>query len=111
MICMYPVGPPSLSAPQNLTASNVTDTTVFLQWDSASLYDGNRFDLLYIITENISNSSYSTTDTRFLLENLIPFVCYEIRVMTAVSESSQGTVHVFNDRTVSVQIMTMEGSE
>ena len=100
------IGPPS--APHDLSASDLTDTTVFLQW-SSSLDDGNRSDLFYTISENVSSISYITVNTSFLLENLIPFVYYEIRVTADNGVSSQDPTA--DERTVSVQIMTMEGSE
>ena len=81
---------------------------MFLQWNSA-LYDGNLFDLFYIISDNVSNVTYTTTNTSFLLESLIPFVYYEIHVTADNGVSSQDPTA--DERTVSVQIMTMEGSE
>ena len=95
------IGPPS--APRNLIASNVTNTTVFLQWD-APLDDGNRFDLFYTITENVSNISYDTINTNFLLENLLPLTYYDIYVTADNGVSLQDPV--IDYRTVSVQIMT-----
>ena len=99
------VGPPS--APRNLNHFDVTNTTVFLQWDYP-LDNGNRLDLFYTISENISNVNYDATNTSFLLENLIPFVNYEIRVTADNGVSSQDPD--IDKRTVSVQIMTKEGS-
>ena len=100
------IGPPSV--PLSLNTSDVTNTTVSLQWDDP-LDDGNRSDLFYTISENISNTDYTTNITSFLLENLIPFVYYEIRV-TAENEVSSQDPSVEN-RTVAMSVMTLEGSK
>lgn len=100
-MCIY-AGPPS--APLNLSASDVTDTTVFLEWETP-LDDGDRSDLSYTISHNISSDSYNTNDTSFLLENLIPSTHYEIHVTADNGVSSQDDA--VDDRTVSVQIMTI----
>ena len=102
---MY-TGPPS--APRNIRYSDVTNTTVFLQWE-IPFDDGNRSDLFYTISENVSSMSYTTTYTRFLLENLIPFVYYEIYVTADNEVSSQDPAVTI--RTVFVSVMTMEGSK
>ena len=102
---MY-TGPPS--APRNLRTSDVTNTTVFLQWESP-LDDGNRSGLFYSISENVSNISYTTTRNRFLLENMIPFVYYEIYVTANDEVSRQDPAVII--RTVFVSVMTMEGSK
>ena len=106
MIYLQYIGPPS--APRDLTALLVTNTTVSLLW-SRAVYEGDDRDLFYIISNNVSNSSYVTNVTSFLLENLIPFVYYEIHVTADNGMPSQDST--IDDRTVSVQIMTMEGSE
>ena len=100
---MY-IGPPS--APCDLNTSDVTNTTVFLQWDNP-LDDGNRSDLFYTISENISNSSYTTNTTSFALENLIPFVYYEIQVIAENGVSSQDPS--VENRSVTLSVMTLEG--
>ena len=102
---MY-TGPPS--APRNLSASSITNTTVFLEWESP-LDDGNRSDLFYTISHNISNDSYNTMDTGFLLENLIPFVGYEIYVTADNGVSSQDPSII--KCSVTVPVMTMEGGK
>ena len=81
---------------------------MFLKWDDP-LDDGNRSDLFYTLSENISNSGYTTNMTSFVLENLIPFVYYEIRVTAENGVSSQDPA-VENHR-VSVSVMTLEGSK
>ena len=79
-----------------------------LQWDRP-LYDGNRSDLFYTISENMSNSSYDTNTTSFVLENLIPFVYYEIRVTAENGVSSQDPS--VEHRNVTISVMTLEGGK
>ena len=98
-------GPPS--APCNLNTSDITNTTVSLQWDDA-LDDGNCSDLFYTISGNISNISYDTNTTTFTLENLIPFVYYEIRVTAENGVSSQDPW--VKNRSLTISVMTLEGS-
>ena len=102
---MY-TGPPS--APLNLSASDVTNTMVFLKWETP-LDNGNRSDLSYTISYNISSDSYNTRDTSFLLENLIPFVAYEIYITADNGVSSQDPAIV--NRTVTVPVTTIEGGK
>ena len=99
-------GPPS--APHNLNVLNVTNTTVFLQWDSP-LDNGNRLDLFYTISQNISSITYTTTNTTFLLEDLLPFTYYEVHVTAGNGVSSQD--NAVNDRTISVQVVTSQISK
>ena len=103
---MY-IGSPSAPRDLNTSRSGVTNTTVFLQWDNP-LDDGNRSDLFYTISENISNSSYITNTTSFALENLIPFVYYEIQVTAENGVSSQDSS--VENRSVTLSVMTLEGS-
>ena len=79
-----------------------------LQWDSP-LDDGNRSDLFYTILENISNSSYDTNTTSFVLENLIPFVYYEILVTAENGVSSQDPS--VEHRSVTISVITLEGGK
>ena len=102
---MY-IGSPSAPRDLNTSRSGVTNTTVFLQWDNP-LDDGNRSDLFYTISENISNSSYTTNTTNFVLENLIPFVYYEIQVTAENGVSSQDPS--VENRSVTLSVMTLEG--
>ena len=99
-------GPPS--APFNLSASDVTNTTVFLEWESP-LDDGNRSDLFYTISHNISSDSYNTMNTTFLLENLIPFVAYEIYITADNGLSSQDPSII--NRSITAPVMTKEGGK
>ena len=105
MYCVH-AGPPS--APRNPSASDVTNTTVFLQWESP-LDDGNRSDLFYTISHNICNISYNANGTSYLLENLIPFVDYEIYITADNGVSSQDPSTV--NRSTNVPVMTKEGGK
>ena len=98
-------GPPS--APHNLTISNVTNTTAVLEWEAA-LDDGDRSDLFYTISTNVSSANYITTDTNFTLDTLIPFVFYEISVTSGNGVSSQD-IDGRDNRTLSVFANTDEG--
>jgi len=98
-------GPPS--APINLTISDVTNTTAFLEW-GAALDAGNRTDLFYTISTNVTGTVYNTTDTSFELDTLIPFVMYEISVTADNGVSSQDEDGRAS-RTLSVLASTDEG--
>ena len=105
MYCVH-AGPPS--APRNPSVSDVTNTTMFLQWESP-LDDGNRSDLFYTISHNICNISYNLNGTSYLLENLIPFVEYEIYITADNGVSSQDPSTV--NRSTNVPVMTKEGGK
>ena len=83
---------------------------MFLQWDHP-LDNGNRSDVFYTISENISNSSNTTpmATTTYTLENLIPFVYYEIRVTAENGVSSQDPW--VENRSLTISVMTSEGSK
>ncbi|XP_065890002.1 ephrin type-B receptor 3-like isoform X2 [Dysidea avara] len=95
------------SAPRNLTISNVTNTTAVLEWEAA-LDDGDRSDLIYTISTNVSSANYTTSDTNFTLDTLIPFVFYEISVTAGNGVSSQD-IDGRDNRTLSVFANTDEG--
>ena len=78
-----------------------------LQWEDP-LDNGNRSDLFYTISMNASNNSSTTNTTSIVLEDLIPFVHYEIRV-TAENGVSLQDPSVEN-RSATISVMTMEGS-
>ena len=83
---------------------------MFLQWDHP-LDDGNRSDVFYTISENISSSSNTnnTMATTFTMQNLIPFVYYEIRVTAENGVSSQDPW--IENRSLTISVMTLEGSK
>ena len=98
------LGPPS--APQNIGASDVTNTSVIIMWE-APQDNGNRTDLFYSISHNVTDDVFNTTSTNMMLTGLIPFVYYELRVTADNGVSSQD--NNTNARTVTISIMTEGG--
>ena len=65
------LGPPS--APQNIGASDVTNTSVIIMWEPPQ-DNGNRTDVFYSISHNVTDDVFNTTSTNMMLTGLIPFV-------------------------------------
>ena len=101
----FTAGPPS--APQNIAVSNVTNTSVFIMWEAPE-DDGNRTDLFYTISHNVTVDIFNTTSTNITLTGLIPFVSYELRVTADNGVSSQDDDNI-DIRTVTISIMTEGG--
>ena len=75
-------------------------------WE-ASTDNGNRADLIYTITQNVTDDIVTTANTNITLMRLLPFVSYEIRVTADNGVSSQDGNE--EGRTLNVSIMTLEG--
>ena len=75
-------------------------------WE-ASTDNGNRTDLIYTITQNVTDDIVTTASTSITLMGLIPFVSYEIRVTADNGVSSQDDNE--EGRTLNISIMTLEG--
>ena len=99
------VGPPS--APQNVVVSNVTNTSVFIMWE-ASANNGNRMDLFYSISHNVTGDIFTANSTNITLTELIPFVSYELDITAKNGVSSQDDDNI-DMRTVTISIMTEGG--
>jgi len=80
------VGAPS--APENVSVSNITDTSLIIMWDTP-LDDGGRSDTFYTITQNVTDIVYTTTGTSIMLTGLIPSVYYGLRITADNGVSSQ----------------------
>ena len=87
--------------------SDVTNTSVFIMWE-ASVDNGNRLDLNYSISHNVTGDIFNTTSTNITLTGLIPFVSYELRVTANNGVSSQDDDNI-DMRTVTISIMTEGG--
>ena len=81
---------------------------MFIIWE-ASTDNGNRLDLIYTITQNVTDDIVTTANTNITLMGLIPFVSYEIRVTADNGVSSQDGNE--EGRTLSISIMTLEGGD
>lgn len=77
-------------------------------WE-ASINNGGRSDLIYTISQNVTNDIVTTADTSITLTGLIPFVHYEIRVTADNGVSSQDGNR--EGRTLNIIIMTLEGGD
>ena len=99
------LGPPS--APQNIAVSDVTNTSVIIMWEPPQ-DNGDRTDLFYSISHNVTDDVFNTTSTNMMLTGLIPFVYYELRVTADNGVSSQD--NNTNARTVTISIMTEGGN-
>ena len=75
-------------------------------WE-ASTDNGNRADLIYTITQNVTDDIVTTASTSITLMGLLPFVSYEIRVTADNGVSSQDGNE--EGRTLNISIMTLEG--
>ena len=71
--------------------------------------NGNRSDLFYSISHNVTDEVFNTTSTNMTLTGLIPFVYYELRVTADNGVSSQD--NNVNARTVNISIMTEGGGD
>ena len=71
--------------------------------------NGNRSDLFYSISHNVTDEVFNTTSTNMMLTGLIPFVYYELRVTADNGVSSQD--NNVNARTVTISIMTEGGGD
>ena len=100
----FTAGPPS--APQNIAVSDVTNTSVIIMWE-APQDNGDRTDLFYSISHNVTDDVFNTTSTNMMLTGLMPFVYYELRVTADNGVSSQD--NNINVRTVTISIMTKGG--
>ena len=69
--------------------------------------NGDRTDLFYSISHNVTDDIFNTTSTNMMLTGLVPFVYYELRVTADNGVSSQD--NNINPRTVTISIMTEEG--
>ena len=98
------LGPPS--APQNIAVSDVTNTSVIIMWEAPQDI-GDRTDLFYSISHNVTDDTFNTTSTNIMLTGLIPFVYYELHVTADNGVSSQD--NNTNARTVTISIMTEGG--
>ena len=99
-------GPPS--PPRNIMYSDVTNTSVFIMWE-ASTDNGNRADLIYTITQNVTDDIVTTANTSITLMGLLPFVSYEIKVTADNGVSSQDDNE--EGRTLSISVMMLEGGD
>ena len=77
-------------------------------WE-ASTDNGNRADLIYTITQNVTDDIVTTANTNITLMGLLPFVSYEIRVTADNGVSSQDGNE--ERRTINISIMTLEGGD
>ena len=75
-------------------------------WE-ASTDNGNRTNLIYTITQNVTDDIVTTANTSITLMGLIPFVSYEIRVTAGNGVSSQDGSE--EGRTLNISIMMLEG--
>ena len=102
---LFTAGPPS--APQNIAVSNVTSTSVIIMWEPPQ-DNGDRTDLFYSISHNVTDDIFNTTFTNMMLTGLIPFVYYNLSVTADNGVSSQD--NNINARTVTISIMTEGGN-
>jgi len=73
------------------------------------LDDGNRADVFYTISGNVSDVVYTTTEKNFELDNLTPSVYYAVRITAENGVSSQDSA--IDNRTVAILFMTLESSK
>ena len=78
-----------------------------LQLLSCGKLNGDRTDLFYSISHNVTDDVFNTTSTNMMLTGLVPFVYYELRVTADNGVSSQD--NNINARTVTISVMTEEG--
>ena len=83
--------------------SGVTNTSVFIMWE-APADNGNRTDLFYTISHNVTGDIFDTAFTNITLTELIPFVSYELRVTAGNGVSSQDDDNI-DIRTVTISII------
>ena len=69
--------------------------------------DGDRIDLFYTISNNVTDDVFTTITTNMMLSGLIPFVQYEFRVTADNGVSSQD--NNIDARTVTILIITEGG--
>ena len=69
--------------------------------------NGDRTDLFYSISHNVTDDIFNTTSTNIMLTGLIPFVYYKLNVTAGNGVSSQD--NNINARTVNISIMTEGG--
>ena len=77
-------------------------------WE-ASNDNGNRADLIYTISQNVTDDIVTTANTNITLMGLLPFVTYEIRVTADNGVSSQDDNE--EGRTLSISVMMLEGGD
>ena len=70
--------------------------------------NGNRTDLFYTISHNVTGDIFDTAFTNITLTELIPFVSYELRVTAGNGVSSQDDDNI-DIRTVTISIITERG--
>lgn len=72
--------------PANITASNITDTTVTITWDS--VFVANSYILKYKLTSDTTWILDTTTTATVSLTNLVPCSPYDIEIQTLCDSSS-----------------------
>ena len=73
----------------------------------APVDNGNRSDIFYTISQNVTSTTFNTTDTSITLTGLTPFVYYEIRVTADNGVSSQS--NDVKNRSETFPILTLPG--